>query len=69
MNFLSKNLKQLYKNNQIQFSYFPISAFFDLPKDWKTNYSVNVIDFVSDSEYKVSGIESALFRINWYALH
>lgn len=63
------NLKQLYENYKIQTSYFPISAFVDLPKDWKTNYTVNVIDFVSDSEFKVSGVESALFHINWYSTH
>jgi hypothetical protein len=30
---------------------------------------VNVIDFVSASEFKVSGVESALFHVNWYASH
>jgi hypothetical protein len=63
------NRMQLYENYKIQSSYFPISAFVDLPTDWKTNYSVNVVDFVSDSEFKVSGVESALFHINWYASH
>lgn len=61
--------KQLYESYKIQSSYFPISAFVDLPNDWQINYSVNVIDFVSDSEFKVSGVESALFHINWYARH
>jgi hypothetical protein len=61
--------KQLYENNKIQTSYFPISAFVDLPKDWKTNYTVNVINYVSDSEFKVSGVESALFHIDWYATY
>lgn len=63
------NKKKLYESYKIQSSYFPISAFVDLPSDWQTNYSVNVIDFVSDSEFKVSGVESALFHINWYASH
>lgn len=61
--------KQLYESYKIQSSYFPISAFVDLPSDWKTNYTVNVINFVSDSEFKVSGVEPALFDINWYAEH
>jgi len=63
------NKLQLYENYKIQSSYFPISAFVDLPTDWKTNYSVNVVEFVSDSEFKVSGVESALFHINWYESH
>jgi hypothetical protein len=63
------NKIQLYENYKIQSSYFPISAFVDLPTDWKTNYSVNVVEFVSDSEFKVSGVESALFHINWYESH
>jgi hypothetical protein len=63
------NKKKLYENYIVQSSYFPISAFVDLPNDWSTNYSVNVINFVSKSEFKVSGVESALFHINWYATH
>lgn len=63
------NTKQLYESYKIQSSYFPVSAFVDLPSDWQTNYSVNVIDFVSDSEFKVYGVESALFHIDWYATH
>lgn len=62
-------LRQYYENYTVQSSYFPISAFADLPNDWKTNYTVNVIDFYSDSEYKLSGIEHALFHINWYSRH
>lgn len=63
------NEKKLYSSYKIQYSYFPILAFLDLPSDWQTNYSVNVIDFVSDTECKVSGVESALFHINWYTTH
>lgn len=63
------NGKKLYESYKIQSSYFPISAFLDLPSGWQTNYSVNVIDFVSDTEFKVSGVESALFHINWYSFH
>ena len=61
------NKKKLFENYKVQSSYFPISAFVDLPNDWQTDYSVNVIDFVSRSEFKVSGVESAIFHINWYA--
>lgn len=63
------NKLKLFEDYKVQSSYFPISAFVDLPNDWKTDYSVNVIDFVSDSEFKVSGVESAIFHINWYAEH
>lgn len=48
-----------------QSSYFPVSAFVGLPENWETNYSVNVITYVSD--FSVSGVESALFSINWYS--
>jgi len=63
------NIKKLYENYQVQSSYFPISAFVDLPNNWQTNFAINVIDFVSGSELKVSGVESAIFHINWYAKH
>lgn len=63
------NKVQLYESYNMQASYFPISAFVVLPTDWKTNYTVNVIDFVSGSEFKVLGVESALFHINWYSSH
>ena len=63
------NRVKLYENYKVQSSYFPISAFVDLPNDWQTNYSINVIDFVSEFEFKVSGVESAIFHINWYSKH
>ena len=63
------DMKQLYESYKIQSSFFPMAAFIDLPSDWQTNYAVNVIDFVSASEFKVSGVESALFHVNWYASH
>lgn len=56
-----------YENYNVQISYFPISAFVDLPNNWQTNYSVNVLNFVPDSVFKVSGVESAIFHINWYS--
>ena len=60
---------ELYNNYKEQYSYFPISSFVDLPNDWQTNYSVNVMEFVSKTEFKVSGVESAIFHINWYSKH
>ncbi len=63
------NRIKLYENYKVQSTYFPISAFVDLPNDWQTNYFVNVIDFFSESDFKASGIESAIFHINWYAKH
>jgi len=61
------NKKKLFENYKSQSSFFPISSFIDLPNDWKTNYSVNVIKFVPKSEFKISGVESAVFHVNWYA--
>ena len=61
------NKENYYENYNVQFSYFPIKSFMNLPEDWKTNYSVNVIDFVSGSNRNYSGIESAVFSINWYS--
>lgn len=63
------NKVQLYESYKMQSTYFPVSAFVVLPDDWKTNYSVNVLDFASDSEFKVLGVESALFHLNWYSSH
>jgi len=63
------NRKELYENYKVQSSYFPISAFIELPNDWQTNYSVNVIEFVSKLNFNVSGVETAIFHINWYAKH
>jgi hypothetical protein len=59
--------KKIYENCKVQAHYFPVSAFVDLPNDWRINYSVNVLEFVADSEFRVSGVEKALFHINWYA--
>ena len=58
-----------YESYNKQISYFPVSAFVDLPNNWETNFSINVLNFVPDSVFKVSGVESALFRINWYSEH
>jgi hypothetical protein len=59
----SKDLKM----GNFQTSYFPVSAFVGLPKNWETDFTVNVITYVSD--FSVSGVESALFSINWYSRH
>ncbi|BDD03883.1 tetratricopeptide repeat protein [Aureibacter tunicatorum] len=61
-----KKIIELAKKN-IQSSYFPIIAFAGLPDNWKTDYSVNVITHVSD--FSVTGVESAIFSINWYSRH
>lgn len=71
-NYLGKdNNKSKYENCNIQLSYFPVYAFMNLPDDWKTNYSINVISFVSSSDFDnmYSGVESAIFSINWYSKH
>lgn len=56
------NKMKLYEQYNIQSSYFPLSELMDLPVDWKTNYSVNVID-------NVSGVMRANFRLGWYSKH
>jgi len=61
--------KTFYENYKVQSSYFPLSALAGLPNDWATNYSVNVYRNFSTSENKVSGIESANLRNNWYSRH
>ncbi|HBS88370.1 MAG: hypothetical protein A2W91_17365 [Bacteroidetes bacterium GWF2_38_335] len=63
------NKKKQYESYNIQSSYFPISAFVDLPKEWQTNFSVNVIDYVSGSDFNYYGVEFAIFSINWYSKH
>ena len=56
--------KNFYENYKIQFSYFPVRAFIYLPEDWKTNYSVNVIDFAYYNPiFKYIGVEI----IDWYS--
>ena len=59
------NIKQYkeYFENYNDFLYFPASPFINLPKDWKTNYSVNVIDFDDD----FYGIQNALDEINYHS--
>lgn len=69
-NYSGDNIKKtFYQNYKVQSSHFPLLALADLPNDWATNYSVNVFDYVSQSENKVSGIQSAIFRNNWYSRH
>lgn len=59
--------KKHFESFRIQSSYFPIYDFADLPEDWRTNYKVNVLKYIPDNEYKVSGVESAVFHVRWYA--
>lgn len=54
------NKIKLYEQYNVQTSHFPISELMDLPVDWKTNYTVNVIDYVS-------GVMIANFRLDWYS--
>lgn len=62
-------LLSFYENYNYQSSYFPIGAFLCLPKDWRTNYSINVLDFVSGKDFNDYGVEFAVFKINWYSKH
>lgn len=59
-NYIGDDKKNLeFKGYVFQSSYFPIEAFSSIPKDWETNYNVDVI----------WGIESAVFSLNWYSSH
>jgi hypothetical protein len=60
---------KIYENYNEQSSYFPVSAFLVLPDEWKTNYTVNVLSFVSGQNSDYYGVESAVFTINWYSKH
>lgn len=53
----------------IQNTFFPVSAFLVLPKNWESNYSINVMDFITGPDNKYRGTESAVFHINWYSSH
>lgn len=59
--------KEHCENYSIQNTFFPISAFLVLPKNWETNYSINVIDYSSGPDRTFRGTESAVFLINWYS--
>lgn len=62
-----ENLKKIYENYNVCNYHLPVSAFMDLPDDWKTNYSVNVIVFLSKSEFGISGLESAVSKVSGYS--
>lgn len=73
-NYLGEtNLKAQYITYDKQTSYFPLSAFLDLPKDWQTDYAFDVISgsYKHDNLYvpleTFQGIESARYRIKWYS--
>lgn len=69
-NYLGNEKDQkLYESYHVQNSHFPISAFVSLPDDWKTNYSVNVIDLADGLEFGISGIEHAFTYTDWYSKH
>ena len=69
-NYLGKiNDRRIFENYTIQSSYFPVSAFLHLPSDWKTNYEVDVIAYVSGTDFNFEGIESAISRMDWYSRH
>lgn len=52
---------------KFQSSYFPISSFLSLPKDWRTNYLINVLDYSSSDDFSFAGVKSAVSHINWYS--
>lgn len=67
------NLKAQYIIYDKQTSYFPLSAFLDLPKNWQTDYAFDVISgsYKHDNLYlpleTFEGIESARYRVTWYS--
>ncbi len=75
-NYQKDNSKiKLFESYKLQSSYFPVSSFISLPNNWKTNYSVNVLEGRVNSKkeqsckqfFKYNGVESAVFSINWYS--
>lgn len=59
--------KEHCENYSIQNTFFPISAFLVLPKNWETNYSINVIDYCSGPDRIFRGTESAVSIIDLYS--
>jgi len=55
--------KNYFENYNEQLLYFPVSIFAKLPKDWKTNFSVNVVDCYNNG---FGGSDKALKTINYY---
>ena len=69
-NYLEKiNDRKMFESNNIRLFYFPVSAFVHLPSNWKTNYEIDVLAYSSGKDFNFKGVESALFRINWYSQH
>jgi len=57
-----------------QFFYFPLSAFVDLPTDWQTNFTVDVVSggYKLNRDFSVPvkvilGVEDARFKIEWFS--
>ncbi|MDD4821653.1 MAG: hypothetical protein PHI48_03740 [Bacteroidales bacterium] len=63
------NKIKLYEQYNVQTTQIPISAFMSIPADWQTNYAVNVMDYVSRTDSNFSGVQFAVFFMNWYSKH
>ena len=60
---------KLYESYNKQYAYFPIDAFLVLPKDWRTNFSINVIEYYSaPPRFERMGIELAVTSTYGYSL-
>jgi len=61
--------KEHCENYTIQNTFFPVTAFLVLPRNWEANYSINVMDYITGPDNKYRGTDYAVFRINWYSSH
>jgi len=67
-------LKKRVEQPNEPFFYFPLSAFVDLPTDWQTNFTVDVVRGgyklnrdVSVPVKAILGVDDARFKIEWYS--
>jgi len=59
--------KKLYESYRVQSSYFAVSDFVGLPNDWRSNYSINVLNYSSSFRSSFTGVELALSSVNGYS--
>lgn len=71
------DLKKRFEQFNVQLYHFPVSAFINLPTDWQTDYTVDVMRMHDirwrnalseiEPEKMVVGVEYAKFHIEWYS--
>jgi tetratricopeptide (TPR) repeat protein len=65
-----------FRQFNVQQYHFPVSAFVDLPTDWQTDFTVDVMNWryrkmingkYTEPEINIVGVEDAKFHIEWYS--